>query len=36
MLPLLWALAKAFGVRPYYDQWDSRIIREVLIPNEPG
>ena len=25
MLPPLWALAKAFGVRPYYDHWDSRI-----------
>src|SRR5271154_663528 len=25
MLPPLWALAKAFGVRPYYDRWDSRI-----------
>jgi hypothetical protein len=24
MLPPLWALAKAFGVRPYYDRWDSR------------
>ena len=24
MLPPLWALAKAFGVRPYYDSWDSR------------
>ena len=24
MLPPLWALAKAFGVRPYYDHWDSR------------
>jgi len=25
MLPPLWALAKAFGVRSYYDRWDSRI-----------
>jgi quercetin dioxygenase-like cupin family protein len=25
MLPPLWALAKAFGVHPYYDRWDSRI-----------
>jgi hypothetical protein len=25
MLPPLWARAKAFGVRPYYDHWDSRI-----------
>jgi quercetin dioxygenase-like cupin family protein len=25
MLPPLWALAKALGVRPYYDRWDSRI-----------
>jgi quercetin dioxygenase-like cupin family protein len=25
MLPPLWALAKVFGVRPYYDRWDSRI-----------
>ena len=25
MLPPLWALAKIFGVRPYYDRWDSRI-----------
>jgi quercetin dioxygenase-like cupin family protein len=24
MLPLLWALAKIFRVRPYYDRWDSR------------
>jgi hypothetical protein len=24
MLPPLWALAKAFGVHPYYRQWDSR------------
>jgi quercetin dioxygenase-like cupin family protein len=23
-LPPLWALAKVFGVRPYYDRWDSR------------
>jgi quercetin dioxygenase-like cupin family protein len=25
MLPPLWALAKVFGVRPYYERWDSRI-----------
>jgi mannose-6-phosphate isomerase-like protein (cupin superfamily) len=25
VLPPLWALAKVFGVRPYYDRWDSRI-----------
>jgi mannose-6-phosphate isomerase-like protein (cupin superfamily) len=25
MLPVLSALAKAFGVRPYYPRWDSRI-----------
>jgi quercetin dioxygenase-like cupin family protein len=24
ILPPLWALAKIFGVRPYYDRWDSR------------
>jgi quercetin dioxygenase-like cupin family protein len=24
ILPPLWALAKLFGVRPYYDRWDSR------------
>jgi len=24
MLPPLWALAKAFGVHPYYHRWDSR------------
>ena len=23
MLPPLWALAKAFRIRPYYDHWDS-------------
>jgi hypothetical protein len=27
MLPPLWALAKAFGIRPYYQRWDSRIAR---------
>jgi len=27
MLPPLWALAKVFGVRAYYDRWDSRIDR---------
>jgi nucleoside-diphosphate-sugar epimerase len=25
MLPPLWALAKVFGVRPYYDRWDSHL-----------
>jgi len=25
MLPVLWAVAKPFGVHPYYDRWDSRI-----------
>jgi quercetin dioxygenase-like cupin family protein len=25
ILPPLWALAKLFGVRPYYDRWDSQI-----------
>jgi len=25
MFPPLWALAKVFGVRPYYHHWDSRI-----------
>jgi quercetin dioxygenase-like cupin family protein len=25
LLPPLWALAKVFGVRPYYHRWDSRI-----------
>ena len=25
LLAPLWALAKVFGVRPYYDRWDSRI-----------
>ena len=25
MLPPLWAVAKAFGVRPYCTRWDSRI-----------
>ena len=25
ILPPLWALAKVFGVRPYYRRWDSRI-----------
>ena len=24
LLPPLWAVAKVFGVRPYYDRWDSR------------
>jgi hypothetical protein len=25
VFPPLWALAKLFGVRPYYERWDSRI-----------
>jgi hypothetical protein len=25
ILPLLAALAKVFGVRPYYDRWDTRL-----------
>ena len=25
ILPPLWALAKIFGVRPYYDRWSSRV-----------
>jgi hypothetical protein len=25
LLPPLWTLAKAFGIRPYYQRWDSRI-----------
>ena len=25
MLPPLWVLARAFGVRPYYERWDSQI-----------
>ncbi len=25
MLPPLWALAKAVGVRPYHRHWDSQI-----------
>jgi hypothetical protein len=25
ILPPLWALAKVFGIRPYYRRWDSRI-----------
>ncbi len=32
MLPPLWAVAKAFGVRPYYTRWDSRI-RDVDRPS---
>jgi len=30
MLPPLWALAKVFGVRPYYERWDSRVDK---LPN---
>jgi Cupin domain len=33
--PPLWALAKAFGVRPYSDRWDSRI-READRPPPPA
>ena len=36
MLPPLWALAKAFGVRPYYDRWDSRIRGDVKWLTRPG
>jgi hypothetical protein len=25
VFPPLWVLAKVFGVRPYYDRWDSKI-----------
>ena len=25
LLPPLWALAKVFGIRSYYDRWDSRV-----------
>ena len=25
ILPPLWALARAFGIRPYYDHWDSQV-----------
>jgi hypothetical protein len=25
MLPTLWMLAKVFGVKPYYQRWDSRV-----------
>jgi hypothetical protein len=25
MLPTLWMLAKALGVKPYYPRWDSRV-----------
>ena len=25
MLPPLWAIAKVFGVRPYYDSWESQL-----------
>jgi mannose-6-phosphate isomerase-like protein (cupin superfamily) len=34
ILPPLWAAAKAFGVRPYYTRWDSRI-RDVDRPPLP-
>jgi mannose-6-phosphate isomerase-like protein (cupin superfamily) len=34
LLPPLWAVAKAFGVRPYYTRWDSRI-RDVDRPPPP-
>ena len=36
MLPPLWALAKVFGVRPYYDRWDSRIRGDVKWLTRPG
>ena len=32
MLPPLWALAKLFGIRPYYDRWDSRTWSSRLKP----
>ena len=32
MLPPLWAVAKAFGVRPYYTRWDSRIREADRLP----
>jgi quercetin dioxygenase-like cupin family protein len=25
MLPILWALARVLGVKPYYERWDSRV-----------
>ncbi|MGH2884808.1 MAG: cupin domain-containing protein [Solirubrobacteraceae bacterium] len=25
LLPPLWAIAKIFGIKPYYDRWDTRI-----------
>ncbi len=34
MLPPLWALAKTFGIRPYYQRWDSRIAGAEATP--PG
>ena len=35
MLPPLWAVAKAFGVRPYHARWDSRI-RDDHRPPQPA
>jgi hypothetical protein len=35
ILPPLWAAAKALGVRPYYDRWDSRI-RDPDRPPQPA
>jgi hypothetical protein len=35
MLPPLWAVAKVFGVRPYYARWDSRI-RDADLPPQPA
>jgi quercetin dioxygenase-like cupin family protein len=39
MLPALWVLAKALGVRSYYSRWDSRIGRAdgppVRVPESP-
>ena len=34
MLPPLWALAKTFGIRPYYQRWDSRTAgaADILTP----
>ncbi|HXZ76282.1 MAG TPA: hypothetical protein VEH31_36165 [Streptosporangiaceae bacterium] len=34
MFPPLSALAKAFGVRPYYDRWDSRMPAPPISVNQ--
>jgi quercetin dioxygenase-like cupin family protein len=36
MLPPLWAVAKAFGVRPYRTRWDSRIQQADRPPRMPA